>query len=191
MAVAILAHHHANPHVPAHQRAQAHAKTADELNLQAATEATAAEHALQNALFRLHDVPGKWEAHRHDLTTFTDELEAIYLRALATGTADPEFTTAVERNIPARHQPRPHRSTRARTTTTPIGPSTPPTSPKEKQTMLRRLWRIARGHPTTGCPFCGQLLTLCPDCRGEWHQHRCRRCAIGLLCPTHDRHWPA
>lgn len=57
--------------------------------------------------------------------------------------------------------------------------------------LLRRLWRIARRHPTAGCPFCGQPLVLCPACRGQWQASSCRRCTIGLLCPTHDRHWPA
>jgi hypothetical protein len=57
--------------------------------------------------------------------------------------------------------------------------------------LVHRLWFIVRHHPTRGCPFCGQLLEVCPQCRGQWQTTGCARCRIGALCPTHDRFWPS
>jgi predicted RNA-binding Zn-ribbon protein involved in translation (DUF1610 family) len=57
--------------------------------------------------------------------------------------------------------------------------------------LAHRFWALVRRHPKTGCPHCGLLLVRCPACRGDWRSARCWRCSLGLLCPTHDRFWPA
>lgn len=58
--------------------------------------------------------------------------------------------------------------------------------------VLYRLWRIVRRERhRPGCPRCGVLLQACPTCKGLFWQTGCRRCAVGAICPTHERHWPA
>jgi len=53
------------------------------------------------------------------------------------------------------------------------------------------LWRrLHRPASQSGCPHCQATLVVCPSCQGAWRTP-CRTCAVGLLCPNHERHWPA
>jgi hypothetical protein len=99
IAVGTLGYLHTNPHVAAYRRARAAADAADVAYRQAAALVTDAEVAVENALSRKTTCAAKWEDYRAELAAFSGELEAIYLRALATGMGEVEFTTAVEVNV--------------------------------------------------------------------------------------------
>ena len=48
----------------------------------------------------------------------------------------------------------------------------------------------------TNCPYCAATLITCPRgsaCPGSHpdHDHPCPDCQWGLVCPTHETHWPA
>ena len=97
--IGVLAYLHTNPHVAAYRRARSAADAADVAYYEAVASAIDAEVAVANALARRTICTGKWEDYRAELVAFTDELEAIYLRALATRMGEVEFTTAVEINV--------------------------------------------------------------------------------------------
>jgi hypothetical protein len=99
VAVGVLAYLHTNPHVAAYRRAKSTADAADVAYDEAAALATDAEAAVANALACREMCAKKWDDYRSELVAFTDELEAIYLRALATGMGEVEFTTAIEINV--------------------------------------------------------------------------------------------
>jgi hypothetical protein len=105
VALGILSYLHTNPYVAGYRRAKLAAEATDAACDEAAALAVDAEAAVANALARRETCAGKWQDYRDELAAFTDELEAIYLRALATGMGNAEFTTNVEVNVGDAEQP--------------------------------------------------------------------------------------
>lgn len=99
LAVGLLAHLHHNPHVIAHHRANTTATTTETETDRAETELADADAAVNNTLTRRTNCHLKWATYRDSLNNLAEQLEAIYFRALATGTADPNFTTAIEAHL--------------------------------------------------------------------------------------------
>ncbi|HZK04717.1 MAG TPA: hypothetical protein VFC82_02590 [Actinomycetaceae bacterium] len=55
---------------------------------------------------------------------------------------------------------------------------------------VRSWWFRDRAQPSLGvCHACAAPLELCRSCEGAWAARRCRHCAGGLVCTTHQNHW--